>query len=100
MEKDEANLTVKLKIILAIVLLADTLDLMDSTITNIAAPTIASELGGGEHLIKWLGSSYSLALGILLVLGGRLGDKYGKKTYLFSRYGRIWHGLPVMFYFG
>ena len=60
-------------------LLADILDLMDSTITNIAAPTIVHDIGGGESLIKWLGASYALALGVLLVLGGRLGDRYGKR---------------------
>ena len=36
------------------------LDLMDGTITNIAAPTIVRNIGGGESLIKWLGASYTL----------------------------------------
>jgi len=61
------------------VLIADILDLMDSTITNIAAPSIARDLGGGESLIKWLGAGYALAIGVLLVVGGRLGDRYGKR---------------------
>ncbi len=65
--------------ILVVVLLADVLDLMDSTITNIAAPTIVREIGGGESLVKWLGASYALAIGVLLVVGGRLGDRYGKR---------------------
>jgi len=65
--------------ILALVLLADALDVIDATITNIAAPTIARELHGGEGLIKWLGTSYMLAMGVLLVVGGRLGDKYGQR---------------------
>ena len=52
---------------------------MDSTITNIAAPSIAHHLGGGESLIKWLGAAYALAMGVLLVVGGRLGDRYGKR---------------------
>ena len=60
-------------------ILADVLDLMDSTITNIAAPTIVRDIGGGESLIKWLGASYALAMGVLLVVGGRLGDRYGKR---------------------
>ncbi|MFE9838376.1 MFS transporter [Streptomyces sp. NPDC005551] len=65
--------------ILAVVLAADVLDLLDATITNIAAPTIARDLGGGPALIQWLGASYALALGVLLVVGGRLGDKYGRR---------------------
>jgi EmrB/QacA subfamily drug resistance transporter len=65
--------------VLAIVLIADIMDLLDSTITTIAAPTISARLHGGPELIKWLGASYALSLGVLLVTGGRLGDKYGRR---------------------
>jgi EmrB/QacA subfamily drug resistance transporter len=65
--------------VLAVVLAADVLDLLDATITNIAAPTITRDLGGGASLVQWLGASYALALGVLLVPGGRLGDKYGRR---------------------
>ncbi|TDP97968.1 MFS transporter [Labedaea rhizosphaerae] len=65
--------------ILALVLLADALDVIDSTVTNIAAPTIAGDLDGGVGLIKWLGTAYMLAMGVLLVVGGRLGDKFGQR---------------------
>jgi EmrB/QacA subfamily drug resistance transporter len=65
--------------ILGLVLLADALDVIDGTVTNIAAPTIAGQLNGGESLIKWLGPAYMLAMGVLLVVGGRLGDKFGQR---------------------
>lgn len=65
--------------ILGVVLAADVLDLLDATITNVAAPTITHDLGGGPGLVQWLGASYALALGVLLVPGGRLGDKYGRR---------------------
>ncbi|MFX0573618.1 MFS transporter [Nocardia nepalensis] len=65
--------------ILAVTLAADILDLLDSTITNIAAPTIARDLHGGPSLIQWLGAGYALSLGVLLVVGGRLGDRFGKR---------------------
>ncbi len=74
-----ARLGRRLQAVLAVVVIADILDLMDSTITNIAAPTIVRNIGGGESLIKWLGASYALALGVLLVVGGRLGDRYGQR---------------------
>jgi len=74
-----ARLTTRLRLILIVVILADVLDLMDSTITNIAAPTIVRDIGGGESLIKWLGASYALAMGVLLLVGARLGDRYGKR---------------------
>ena len=97
---DPTRLTTRLRIILAIVLLADVLDLMDSTITNIAAPTIVRELGGGESLIKWLGAGYALAMGVLLVVGGRLGDRYGqRRMFLIGIAGftlaSLWCGLSV-----
>jgi EmrB/QacA subfamily drug resistance transporter len=76
---DPTKLTPYLRAILAIVLIADILDLMDSTITNIAAPSIVREIGGGQSLIKWLGASYALAIGVFLVVGGRLGDRFGKR---------------------
>lgn len=65
--------------ILGLVLLADALDMIDATVTNIAAPTIVGDIGGGGGLIKWLGASYALAMGVLLVVGGRLGDRYGQR---------------------
>src|ERR1700760_1694388 len=64
-------------VVLGLVLLADALDMIDSTVTTIAAPTIARGIGGGESLIKWLGSSYALAMGVLLVVGGRVGAPFG-----------------------
>lgn len=65
--------------VLGVLLVAAALDLLESTITTIAAPTIAADLRGGGTLVQWLGSSYALALGALLVVGGRLGDRYGRR---------------------
>ncbi|MFD9903410.1 MFS transporter [Streptomyces sp. NPDC059063] len=65
--------------VLAVILAAEVLDLIDATITNVAAPTIAASLHGGTSLVQWLGAAYALALGVLLVTGGRLGDKYGRR---------------------
>ncbi|WP_329336245.1 MFS transporter [Streptomyces sp. NBC_00663] len=78
--KSEAALPARARwAILAVILAADVLDLLDATITNIAAPTITADLGGGPGLVQWLGAAYALALGVLLVPGGRLGDKYGRR---------------------
>src|ERR1700691_4527169 len=97
---DGTRLTTRLRLVLAIVLIADVLDLMDSTITNIAAPTIVRDIGGGESLIKWLGASYALAMGVLLVVGGRLGDRYGKRRMFLTgiagfTLASLWCGLSV-----
>jgi EmrB/QacA subfamily drug resistance transporter len=69
--------------IFAVVLVADVLDLLDSTVTNIAAPSIVRDLHADSSLVSWLGLSYSLTLGSLLVVGGRLGDRLGTpRTFL------------------
>jgi EmrB/QacA subfamily drug resistance transporter len=73
--------------ILGLVLLADALDVIDATVTNIAAPTIARELNGGQSLVKWLGPAYMLAMGVLLVVGGRLGDKFGQRRLFLTGIG-------------
>ncbi|MEV4659259.1 MFS transporter [Micromonospora sp. NPDC049301] len=62
-----------------VVLLASIMNLLDTLVTNIAAPSIRAELGGGPALIQWLGAGYTLALAAGLITGGRLGDLYGRK---------------------
>jgi MFS family permease len=94
---DEASrLPVAAWLVLGSVLVAEVMDLLDSAITTIAAPAISSSLHGGPGLIKWLGASYALALGVLLVTGGRLGDKYGRRrTFLIGIAGFTAAPRPV-----
>ncbi|HWD60947.1 MAG TPA: MFS transporter [Humibacter sp.] len=66
-------------LIFAVVLAADVMDLLSTTVTNLAAPSIVRDLHAPESLAPWLGSAYALALGSMLVLGARLGDKYGTR---------------------
>ncbi|MBB4918052.1 MFS transporter [Streptosporangium saharense] len=60
-----------------LVVAADVLDLLSTTVTNVAAPTIVEDLGASSSLVPWLGASYTLAMGSLMIVGGRLGDRYG-----------------------
>ncbi|MGN0065214.1 MAG: MFS transporter, partial [Nocardioides sp.] len=46
---------------------------LDGTITNIALPHISRDLGLGQATLTWIVTSYALAFGGLLLLGGRLG---------------------------
>ncbi|MDB5176252.1 MAG: drug resistance transporter, EmrB/QacA subfamily [Candidatus Saccharibacteria bacterium] len=66
-------------IALVVVALAFVMDLLDSTIVNIAIPSIQSNLGASYAAIQWLVAGYSLAFAILLVTGGRMGDVFGYK---------------------
>lgn len=62
-----------------IVVGAAILNLLDTSVTNIAAPSVERDIGGGPSLIQWLGSAYTLALAAGLLLGGRLGDMFGRR---------------------
>ncbi len=66
-------------LIFAAVLAADVMDLLSTSVTNLAAPSIVRDLHAPESLSPWLGSAYALALGSVLVLGARLGDKFGPR---------------------
>lgn len=75
-------------LVFAVVIAADLLDMIDSTVTTIASPVIVRDLGGSNALVPWLGLSYALALGSLLVVGGRLGDRLGqRRTFLIGLVG-------------
>jgi EmrB/QacA subfamily drug resistance transporter len=64
------------------VLSAILLNLLDSTIVNVAAPSIRAELGGSYSGLQWIAAGYTLALAVGLLTGGRLGDMYGRRRML------------------
>jgi EmrB/QacA subfamily drug resistance transporter len=61
-------------LVLAIVLVAEVMDLIDGTIVNVAAPSIHRDLGGSAATLQWFGAAYTLAFAVLLITGARLGD--------------------------
>jgi EmrB/QacA subfamily drug resistance transporter len=61
---------------------AAAMDLLDSTIAQVAAPSIHRDLGGANAVIEWVTASYGLAMAVGLLTGGRLGDLYGRKRVL------------------
>lgn len=68
---------------LVIVAFAFVMDLLDTTIVNIAIPTIQSNLTASYSSIQWIVAGYSLTFALLLVTGGRMGDVFGyKKLFL------------------
>jgi EmrB/QacA subfamily drug resistance transporter len=69
----------KRTIALIIVAIAFVMDLLDSTIVNIAIPSIKSNLAASYSAIQWVIAGYSLAFALLLVTGGRMGDVFGYK---------------------
>src|SRR6202165_90112 len=55
---------------------------LDSTVLITALPTLSSKLGATTSDLQWIAASYTLALGGLLLPGGVLGDRYGRKRLL------------------
>ncbi|HEY1714972.1 MAG TPA: MFS transporter [Solirubrobacteraceae bacterium] len=66
-------------LILALVLAAECMDLLDGTIVNVAAPTIRQDLHSSASALQWVIGGYALAFAVGLITGGRLGDIYGRK---------------------
>jgi len=64
---------------LALLALADFLVILDSTIVNIALPSIGRELHATTAQLSWVITAYILAFGGLLMLGGRLADLFGRR---------------------
>ncbi|WP_306214237.1 DHA2 family efflux MFS transporter permease subunit [Actinoplanes sp. RD1] len=67
-------------LILALILCAEIMDLLDGTIVNVAAPSIARDLGSGSTAVQWMTGGYSLTFAVFLIAGARLGDRYGRRT--------------------
>ncbi len=64
---------------LVLILVAQLMVVLDATIANIALPYMGSDLDISQANLTWIVTGYSLAFGGLLLLGGRLGDLYGRR---------------------
>jgi EmrB/QacA subfamily drug resistance transporter len=65
--------------VLGVVGIAQLMIVLDSTIVNIALPSAQRDLGFANSDRQWIVTAYALAFGSLLLLGGRLGDLFGRK---------------------
>jgi EmrB/QacA subfamily drug resistance transporter len=68
--------------VLAVLAVAQLMVVLDATVVNIALPHAQSALGFGDAGRQWIVTSYALAFGSLLLLGGRLSDLIGRRTSL------------------
>jgi EmrB/QacA subfamily drug resistance transporter len=66
-------------VVLVVVLIAEVMDLLDSTVITIAAPTVRDSLGGSTATMQWWAAGYTLAFGVFMIVGGRLGDALGRR---------------------
>jgi len=66
--------------VLATVGIAQLMVVLDATIVNIALPSAQADLGFTDGDRQWIITAYALAFGSLLLLGGRIGDMFGRKV--------------------
>lgn len=65
-------------------ILASFVAFLDSSVVNVALPTITRQLGGGLAGQQWVVDAYLIALGSLILLAGSLSDIYGRKKVLLA----------------
>ncbi|SOD84927.1 MFS transporter [Streptomyces sp. Ag109_G2-15] len=67
------------KWILFTTVLGSSMAMLDSTVVNVALPTIGRDLGASLAALQWTVNAYMVTLAGLILLGGSLGDRYGRR---------------------
>ncbi|GAA1642853.1 MFS transporter [Georgenia ruanii] len=76
---------------LAITVLGSGIAAVDATVVNIALPTIGRDFHTGVAALQWVANGYTLTLAGFLLIGGSLGDRFGRRrVYLI---GVVWFAL-------
>ena len=65
---------------LALLLTAVFMDMVDNQVVTIALPTIQRDLGASTAALQWTATGYTLAFAVTLIIGGRLGDRFGHRA--------------------
>jgi EmrB/QacA subfamily drug resistance transporter len=76
---DTLGLDARKRLTLAATTLGSSLAFIDATVVIVALPTIEEDLGLGLTGQQWIFLSYSLALAALYLVGGAIGDRYGRR---------------------
>lgn len=77
--------------ILLATVLGSGLSLLDSTVVNVALPALGSDLDATLGQLQWVVNGYTLSLAALVLLGGSLGDRFGRRR-VFA-VGVVWFAL-------
>jgi EmrB/QacA subfamily drug resistance transporter len=84
--------------ILAVTILGSSMAFIDGTVVNVALPALQSALHATLADVQWVVESYALFLAALLLIGGSLGDRYGRRKIftagvLLFTVASVWCGL-------
>lgn len=80
---------------LALIATAQFMVIMDTSIIGVALPQMQADLGFTQHNLSWVFNAYVIALGGLLLLGGRLSDLFGARRIPHRHQPRGRPGRPV-----
>jgi EmrB/QacA subfamily drug resistance transporter len=64
--------------LLGVAIAGSSMAFLDGTVVNVALPAIGRDLGAGMSELQWVLNAYLLALASLILLGGSLGDRFGR----------------------
>jgi EmrB/QacA subfamily drug resistance transporter len=70
------------RMVLATTILASSLAMVDGSVVNVGLPAIGASLRAGAAELQWVINAYLLPLSALLLLGGALGDRFGRRRLL------------------
>src|SRR4030095_13357612 len=70
--------------VLAATILASSIAFIDGTVVNVALPALQRELNATAIGVQWVVEAYSLFLSALVLVGGALGDRYGRRRIFLS----------------
>src|SRR4051794_12853344 len=73
--------------VIAATVMGSALSFIDATVVNIALPQIGEDLGVGAIGLTWVVNAYGLTLAALVLLGGALGDRLGRKSVFMAGVG-------------
>lgn len=74
--------------VVAATVLGSAMVFLDGTVVNVALPAIGSDFDAGISELQWVLNGYLLALAALILLGGSLGDRFGRKRIFVI--GTVW----------
>jgi EmrB/QacA subfamily drug resistance transporter len=80
--------------VLLATVLASGMAMLDATAVNVALPAIGADLGSSLAGLQWTLSGYTLALAALILLGGALGDRYGRRRVFLI--GVVWFAVTSL----
>ncbi len=82
------------RLVLATVVLGSAVASLTATVVNVALPTLARDLDAGSSGQKWIVNGYTLTLAALILIGGSLGDRFGRVR--LYRIGVAWFAVASL----